>query len=309
MTTITVPQSCQHSGLTIEEVEAYYSLTPVCNADDGYNYNKTISKILDIYLSTKEHSSKSSKNVKKFRLKEACFNSNQQKNSRVFRDFNTWRLAQISKYATNQNLDHDDTAYLREKLAKAELKIRQLKAENKLLKQQVLSNTPFAQKEEPDIDKSEAVEPECKAVEPEPVTVEEPEPVKVEPEPVLASNKVEVQEPVKLEKIEFKMAEYYDYGDEFTTDEERISYYYKRCQEAQDMCERMYNHNHNCLEGKRGKNINDLQELYYDWVMEESEELLCTLDDDLSDAADDQLRHRHYNMLKSQLFHMTKRPD
>ena len=303
MTTIAVPQSCQHSGLTLEEVEAYYSLTPVSNAEDGYNYNKTISKILDIYLSTKEHSSKSSKNVKKFRLKEACFNSNQQKNSRVFRDFNTWRLAQISKYATNQNLDHDDTAYLREKLAKAELKIRQLKAENKLLKQQVLSNTPPS---------PEGARDETQKEEPEPVTVE-PEPVKVEvEEPVLASNKVEVQEPdckAVLEKIEFKMAEYYDYGDEFTTDEERISYYYKRCQEAQDMCERMYNHNHNCLEGKRGKNINDLQELYYDWVMEESEELLCTLDDDLSDAADDQLRHRHYNMLKSQLFHMTKRPD
>ena len=299
MTTITVPQSCQHSGLTIEEVEAYYSLTPVCNADDGYNYNKTISKILDIYLSTKEHSSKSSKNVKKFRLKEACFNSNQQKNSRVFRDFNTWRLAQISKYATNQSLDHDDTAYLREKLAKAELKIRQLKAENKLLKQQVLSNTPPS---------PEGARDETQKEEPEPVTVE-PEPVKVEvEEPV----KVEVEEPdckAVVEKIEFKMAEYYDYGDEFTTDEERISYYYKRCQEAQDMCQSMYINNHNCLEGKRGKNINDLQELYYDWVMEESEELLCTLDDDLSDAADDQLRHRHYNMLKSQLFHMTKRSD
>ena len=296
MTTIAVPKSCQHSGLNLEEVEAYYSLTPVSNADDDYNYNKTISKILDVYLSTKTHSSKSSKNVKKFRLKEACLDSNLQKNSRVFRDFNTWRLAQISKYATNQNLDHDDTEYLREKLAKAELKIRQLKAENKLLKQQVLSNTPIETQK-----KEEEPEPEKVVKEPETVVVEK----EVEPEPV----KVEVQEPVKLEKIEFKMPEYYDYVDDFTTDQERISYYYKRCQEAQEMCERMYNNNHNCLAGKGGENVCDLADTYSDWVDDEVDELLCSLDDEPSDAADDQLRSRHYNMLNTQLYHMTRRPD
>tara|TARA_R110001632_G_scaffold206447_1_gene330312 strand:+ start:161 stop:1051 length:891 start_codon:yes stop_codon:yes gene_type:complete len=292
MTTIAVPQSCQHSGLNLEEVEAYYSLTPVRNAADGYNYNKTISKILDVYLSTKTHSSKSSKNVKKFRLKEACLDSNLQKNSRVFRDFNIWRHAQISKYATNQNLDHDDTEYLREKLAKAELKIRQLKAENKLLKQQVLSNILIpdeTQKEE---------EPE-----PEPVVVDEIK-IKKEPEPVVVEKE---PEPVKLEKVEFKMKEYYNYDEEWETDEERITHYFSRCQEAQEMCEQIYNNNYKCLAGKNDKNIADILETYTDWCDEEYEELSACIAEQ-TEGRCAHLTDKYYKLLDAHIYRMTKHP-
>ena len=150
--------------------------------------------------------------------------------------------------------------------------------------------------------------------EPEPVVVKkEPEPVvvKKEPEPVVVKKEPEPekQEPVKLDKVEFKMTEYYDYDDDFTTDEEKISYYYKRCQEAQEMCERMYNNNYNCLEGKKGKNTCTLQDIYYDWCAEEVDELSCCLVNDLSDAARDNLESRHYTMLKTKLYRMTKHPE
>ncbi len=163
-------------------------------------------------------------------------------------------------------------------------------------------------------------EPEREAVavvkvEPEPVVekVEEPVVEKVpvreavvvekveEPEPVLASN--------KLEKVEFKMTKYYDYADDWETDQERISHYYSRCGEAEQLCARMYNHNYNCLPGKNDKNVADLMDVYTDWCDYEYDELSSCLEKEPTRAEEDQLQIRHRNMLKSQLLHMTKRPD
>ena len=105
------------------------------------------------------------------------------------------------------------------------------------------------------------------------------------------------------------MTEYYDYGDEWETDDERKSHYYSRCQEAQEMCERMYNHNYNCLPGKNDRNVADLMDVYTDWCDEEYEELSSSLTDETTRAQEDHLQMRHSNMLKSQLFRMTRRPD
>ena len=151
---------------------------------------------------------------------------------------------------------------------------------------------------EPVVEKVEEPEREAVAVE----KVEEPEVEKVpEPEPVLASN--------KLEKVEFKMTKYYDYADDWETDQERISHYYSRCGEAEQLCARMYNHNYNCLPGKNDKNVADLMDVYTDWCDYEYDELSSCLEKEPTRAEEDQLQIRHRNMLKSQLFHMTKRPD
>jgi len=304
--TITVPKSCRHPGLSIEEVEAYYSLTPLpqSSVSPGYDYDKTISNILNIYLSTKQHSSASAKGVKKFRLKQACqADESVQKKSRIFRDFNCWRLAQISKYCNNEDLDYDDTAYLKEKLAKAELKIRQLKAENKSLKLQLRGDNPKAQTAPPvDIDKSKAV----KLKEPKPVVVKkEPDCEAVEPV-VVDIDKSKAVEPVKT--VEFKAEVYYKYDENFDTDEERIRHYYNRCHEVQKTCEEMYIVNHNCCEGYKSKYKNDILDLYTDWCDEELEELLGVIEDPC-ESVQDQLENRHYNMLNSQLRDMTRRAD
>tara|TARA_R110001599_G_scaffold90513_1_gene238501 strand:- start:22 stop:663 length:642 start_codon:yes stop_codon:yes gene_type:complete len=163
----------------------------------------------------------------------------------------------------------------------------------------------YAQKLSDENDKLKSANTET--VEPEPVVEKVPvrEAVVVEkveePEPVLASN--------KLEKVEFKMTKYYDYADDWETDQERISHYYSRCGEAEQLCARMYNHNYNCLPGKNDKNVADLMDVYTDWCDYEYDELSSCLEKEPTRAEEDQLQIRHRNMLKSQLLHMTKRPD
>ena len=109
--------------------------------------------------------------------------------------------------------------------------------------------------------------------------------------------------------VEFKMTKYYDYADDWETDQERISHYYSRCGEAEQLCARMYNHNYNCLPGKNDKNVADLMDVYTDWCDYEYDELSSCLEKEPTRAEEDQLQIRHRNMLKSQLLHMTKRPD
>ena len=294
--TITVPKSCRHPGLSIEEVEAYYSLTPLSQSSvsPGYDYDKTISDILNIYLSTKQHPSASAKGVKKFRLKQACLaDEPAQKKSRVFRDFNCWRLAQISRYCDNEDLGYDDTAYLKEKLAKAELKIRQLKTENKSLKLRLIASPPPASPAVA-VEKKEDKETMTQAM------------VKKNANVVVVEKVEEPDCKAVLEKVEFKITQYYKYDEDYDTDEERIRHYYSRCQEAQEMCERMYNNNYNCLEGKKGKNSNTIVETYTDWCDEELEELTSVIDDP-GDEFRRELEDRHYKMLKTSLWRMTKK--
>ena len=132
----------------------------------------------------------------------------------------------------------------------------------------------------------------------------------VEPEPVVEKVEEPERDAVAVEKVvEFKMTKYYDYADDWETDQERISHYYSRCGEAEQLCARMYNHNYNCLPGKNDKNVADLMDVYTDWCDYEYDELSSCLEKEPTRAEEDQLQIRHRNMLKSQLLHMTKRPD
>lgn len=292
---ITVPKSVKAEGLSLAEVEAYFSLTPVPNADDDYDYDKIIGDILEVFLSTRDHASKGAKNVKKHRLKKMLDDEKLQKNSRVFKDFDTWRLAQIRKYGKAEGVDkHEyDNKILQGQLDRYKYKNRQLTDENKQLKEELR-----LLKRDKNISTSKSVSTSTQTdtknvIGWSPTSSEEPKLV-VEPPKMVLEEKEE-----KVEKVEFKMedANYEDFED----DDEKKRYYYDRQQVALDLVISMFATNYKYVPGKNDRNISDLCDVFLDFVDDEMDVLEENLEEETSNAEDDQLEHRYLKMLESQL--------
>ncbi len=312
---ITVPKSVKADGLSLAEVEAYFSLTPVPNADDDYDYDKIIGDILEVFLSTRDHASKGAKNVKKHRLRKMLDDEKLQKNSRVFKDFDTWRLAQIRKYGKAEGVDkHEyDNKILQGQLDRYKYKNRQLTDENKQLKEE-LRLLLINKRDDKNISTSKSVststQTETKNVIGwSPTSSEEPKLV-VEPPKMVLLDKEEKEEKVekvnpymdkvkKVKKMEFKMEDA-DY-DDFEDDDEKKRYYYDRQQVAHDLVISMFATNYKYVPGKKDKNIYDLESLFIDFVDDEMSILEENLEEETSEAEDHQLEHRYLKMLKSQL--------
>jgi len=295
---ITVPKSVKAEGLSLAEVEAYFSLTPVPNADDDYDYDKIIGDILEVFLSTRDHASKGAKNVKKHRLKKMLDDEKLQKNSRVFKDFDTWRLAQIRKYGKADGVDkHEyDNKILQGQLDRYKYKNRQLTDENKQLKEEL--RLLLKNKRDKNISTSKSVSTSTQTdtknvIGWSPTSSEEPKLV-VEPPKMVLEEKEE-----KVEKVEFKMedANYEDFED----DDEKKRYYYDRQQVALDLVISMFATNYKYVPGKNDRNISDLCDVFLDFVDDEMDVLEENLEEETSNAEDDQLEHRYLKMLESQL--------
>jgi len=295
---ITVPKSVKAEGLSLAEVEAYFSLTPVPNADDDYDYDKIIGDILEVFLSTRDHASKGAKNVKKHRLKKMLDDEKLQKNSRVFKDFDTWRLAQIRKYGKADGVDkHEyDNKILQGHLDRYKYKNRQLTDENKQLKEEL--RLLLKNKRDKNISTSKSVSTSTQTdtknvIGWSPTSSEEPKLV-VEPPKMVLEEKEE-----KEEKVEFKMedANYEDFED----DDEKKRYYYDRQQVALDLVISMFATNYKYVPGKNDRNISDLCDVFLDFVDDEMDVLEENLEEETSNAEDDQLEHRYLKMLESQL--------
>jgi len=295
---ITVPKSVKAEGLSLAEVEAYFSLTPVPNADDDYDYDKIIGDILEVFLSTRDHASKGAKNVKKHRLKKMLDDEKLQKNSRVFKDFDTWRLAQIRKYGKAEGVDkHEyDNKILQGQLDRYKYKNRQLTDENKQLKEEL--RLLLKNKRDKNISTSKSVSTSTQTdtknvIGWSPTSSEEPKLV-VEPPKMVLEEKEE-----KVEKVEFKMedANYEDFED----DDEKKRYYYDRQQVALDLVISMFATNYKYVPGKNDRNISDLCDVFLDFVDDEMDVLEENLEEETSNAEDDQLEHRYLKMLESQL--------
>ncbi len=295
---ITVPKSVKAEGLSLAEVEAYFSLTPVPNADDDYDYDKIIGDILEVFLSTRDHASKGAKNVKKHRLKKMLDDEKLQKNSRVFKDFDTWRLAQIRKYGKADGVDkHEyDNKILQGHLDRYKYKNRQLTDENKQLKEEL--RLLLKNKRDKNISTSKSVSTSTQTdtknvIGWSPTSSEEPKLV-VEPPKMVLEEKEE-----KVEKVEFKMedANYEDFED----DDEKKRYYYDRQQVALDLVISMFATNYKYVPGKNDRNISDLCDVFLDFVDDEMDVLEENLEEETSNAEDDQLEHRYLKMLESQL--------
>jgi len=295
---ITVPKSVKAEGLSLAEVEAYFSLTPVPNADDDYDYDKIIGDILEVFLSTRDHASKGAKNVKKHRLKKMLDDEKLQKNSRVFKDFDTWRLAQIRKYGKAEGVDkHEyDNKILQGHLDRYKYKNRQLTDENKQLKEEL--RLLLKNKRDKNISTSKSVSTSTQTdtknvIGWSPTSSEEPKLV-VEPPKMVLEEKEE-----KVEKVEFKMedANYEDFED----DDEKKRYYYDRQQVALDLVISMFATNYKYVPGKNDRNISDLCDVFLDFVDDEMDVLEENLEEETSNAEDDQLEHRYLKMLESQL--------
>ncbi len=295
---IVVPKSVKADGLSLAEVEAYFSLTPVPNADDDYDYDKIIGDILEVFLSTRDHASKGAKNVKKHRLKKMLDDEKLQKNSRVFKDFDTWRLAQIRKYGKAEGVDkHEyDNKILQGQLDRYKYKNRQLTDENKQLKEEL--RLLLKNKRDKNISTSKSVSTSTQTdtknvIGWSPTSSEEPKLV-VEPPKMVLEEKEE-----KVEKVEFKMedANYEDFED----DDEKKRYYYDRQQVALDLVISMFATNYKYVPGKNDRNISDLCDVFLDFVDDEMDVLEENLEEETSNAEDDQLEHRYLKMLESQL--------
>ncbi len=295
---ITVPKSVKAEGLSLAEVEAYFSLTPVPNADDDYDYDKIIGDILEVFLSTRDHASKGAKNVKKHRLRKMLDDEKLQKNSRVFKDFDTWRLAQIRKYGKADGVDkHEyDNKILQGQLDRYKYKNRQLTDENKQLKEEL--RLLLKNKRDKNISTSKSVSTSTQTdtknvIGWSPTSSEEPKLV-VEPPKMVLEEKEE-----KVEKVEFKMedANYEDFED----DDEKKRYYYDRQQVALDLVISMFATNYKYVPGKNDRNISDLCDVFLDFVDDEMDVLEENLEEETSNAEDDQLEHRYLKMLESQL--------
>lgn len=293
---IIVPKSVKADGLSLAEVEAYFSLTPVPNANDDYDYDKIIGDILEVFLSTRDHASKGAKNVKKHRLRKMLDDEKLQKNSRVFKDFDTWRLAQIRKYGKAEGVDkHEyDNKILQGQLDRYKYKNRQLTDENKQLKEQL--RLLLKNKKDKNISTSTSVSTQTETknvIGWSPTSSEEPKLV-VEPPKMVLEEKEE-----KVEKVEFKMedANY----DDFDDDDEKKRYYYDRQQVALDLVISMFATNYKYVPGKNDKNISDLVGVFIDFIDDEMDELRENLEEETSEAEDDQLEQRYLKMLKSQL--------
>lgn len=295
---IVVPKSVKADGLSLAEVEAYFSLTPVPNADDDYDYDKIIGDILEVFLSTRDHASKGAKNVKKHRLKKMLDDEKLQKNSRVFKDFDTWRLAQIRKYGKADGVDkHEyDNKILQGQLDRYKYKNRQLTDENKQLKEEL--RLLLKNKRDKNISTSKSVSTSTQTdtknvIGWSPTSSEEPKLV-VEPPKMVLEEKEE-----KVEKVEFKMedANYEDFED----DDEKKRYYYDRQQVALDLVISMFATNYKYVPGKNDRNISDLCDVFLDFVDDEMDVLEENLEEETSNAEDDQLEHRYLKMLESQL--------
>lgn len=300
---IIVPKSVKADGLSLAEVEAYFSLTPVPNANDDYDYDKIIGDILEVFLSTREHASKGAKNVKKHRLRKMLDDEKLQKNSRVFKDFDTWRLAQIRKYGKAEGVDkHEyDNKILQGQLDRYKYKNRQLTDENKQLKEELrllLKNKRDDKNKNISTSTSVSTQTETKNVIGwSPTSSEEPKLV-VEPPKMVLEEKEEKVNPY-MKKVEFKMedANY----DDFDDDDEKKRYYYDRQQVALDLVISMFATNYKYVPGKNDKNISDLVGVFIDFIDDEMDELRENLEEETSEAEDDQLEQRYLKMLKSQL--------
>lgn len=304
---IIVPKSVKADGLSLAEVEAYFSLTPVPNANDDYDYDKIIGDILEVFLSTRDHASKGAKNVKKHRLRKMLDDEKLQKNSRVFKDFDTWRLAQIRKYGKAEGVDkHEyDNKILQGQLDRYKYKNRQLTDENKQLKEQL--RLLLKNKKDKNISTSTSVSTQTETknvIGWSPTSSEEPKLVVEPPKMVLEEKEEPIEEKVnpymkKVKKVEFKMedANY----DDFDDDDEKKRYYYDRQQVALDLVISMFATNYKYVPGKNDKNISDLVGVFIDFIDDEMDELRENLEEETSEAEDDQLEQRYLKMLKSQL--------
>lgn len=301
---IIVPKSVKADGLSLAEVEAYFSLTPVPNANDDYDYDKIIGDILEVFLSTRDHASKGAKNVKKHRLRKMLDDEKLQKNSRVFKDFDTWRLAQIRKYGKAEGVDkHEyDNKILQGQLDRYKYKNRQLTDENKQLKEQL--RLLLKNKKDKNISTSTSVSTQTETknvIGWSPTSSEEPKLVVEPPKMVLEEKEEPIEEKVNpyMKKVEFKMedANY----DDFDDDDEKKRYYYDRQQVALDLVISMFATNYKYVPGKNDKNISDLVGVFIDFIDDEMDELRENLEEETSEAEDDQLEQRYLKMLKSQL--------
>ena len=92
-----VPKSLNHSNITDNEIKNYYSLRPVKDTDDEYDFNKQINKIIIEYMKTQSFSSDQAKRNFKSRLKKFIVDDNSQR-GKVYDSFINWRMAKIQQY-------------------------------------------------------------------------------------------------------------------------------------------------------------------------------------------------------------------
>lgn len=92
-----VPKSLNHSNITDNEIKNYYSLRPVKDTDEDYDFNKQLNKVIIEYIKTQSFSSDQAKRNFKSRLKKFIVDDNSQR-GKVYDSFINWRMAKIQQY-------------------------------------------------------------------------------------------------------------------------------------------------------------------------------------------------------------------
>jgi len=99
---VRILKSLNHDNITDEEINAYYSLRPVKNPENEYNFNKQLTKIITEYIDTlPDFKTDNAKRSYKRQLKE-MITKTKPSNSMKYKNFITWRLKQINIYKSKQ---------------------------------------------------------------------------------------------------------------------------------------------------------------------------------------------------------------
>jgi hypothetical protein len=310
-------------SITEEEIDSYYSITCVRNAD--YDFDKQVKKIIDEYVETLGLPEKSNKKrCYKSQLKKLI--DDKPRNSKKYDNFNLWRLARRN-YFRNKRKDNIikmkniDTTPVKDynEVSEKDILIQKLMKENHELKEKlkryeslekpqpkeviIYSSAPAVEEEEEIyVDVLDVVEDLVKEV--EKLQVQKP-PVKKEQKPDYAkameelSTKNETNNNFKTQNIteeKYKSIE---------NDDERLEAFWENIDKVIEECEKIFINKY-----KRDKNyINNISDLFYDFHTIEFENLsesIENIEEPKYDKLLDKAMDRPFSVLKDNLYHEAK---
>ena len=221
-----VPKSLNHSNVTDNEINNFYSITPVETDDEDYKFDKQLNRILKDYLETQEFLNDNAKRSFKKRLKKLII-SNDEPNSKVYESFMSWRSSRIQFYKCKvrdikMNENKTDTEKEKDALIrKLKVELQQTKKqceiykkENIEMREQLNQNQNVELKDIEEY-KVEEVEKTVKTI------IKVVSPISTKPKPKAKKPKAK---PSKLEmKTEDEVIEFYS---KLKNDDERLKVYF-----------------------------------------------------------------------------------
>ncbi len=307
-------------SITEEEIDAYYSITCVRNAD--YDFDKQVKKIIDEYVETLGLPEKSNKKrCYKSQLKKLI--DEKPRNSKKYDNFNLWRLARRN-YFRNKRKDNiikmknidttpikDEKDILIQKLMKEnqELKEKLKRYESIEVKEEVIYSEEFITSDEEEeeiyVDVIDVVDD----------LVKEVEKIQVQKPPVKKEEKQEKSDYAKaMEELSTKT----EYKNNFKTeniteekyksienDDERLEAFWDNINKCIEECEKIFINKY-----KRDENyINNISDLFYDFHTIEFENLsesIEKIDEPKYDKLLDKAMDNPFSVLKDNLNYEAK---